>query len=174
MYALYRVAKPLCFTTTLIAKVLILGRMLSLISVGRSPRARKFVSRVEAAAVVFAVAASVVTSVLMWGSATRSFAAADAFARAASAAGNASAVAEALAVAKSKGDSSNEWNAFNNSFEVSFYALYASPPLILTPNFCIKSHAIKQVRCRLHHHDRRRIPHHASPLAKHHRPKDAS
>ena len=135
MYALYRLAKPVSFAFTLVAKVLILSRMLSLISVGRSPRARRAVARVETAGLVFAALSSSVACLTMWVSAAQSFDAAAAFARAADAATSnitapsaslAAAAKHALAVAASKSELSDEWNSANNSFEVAFYAVYSS------------------------------------------------
>jgi hypothetical protein len=135
VYALYRLAKPVSFSFTLAAKVLILSRMLSLISVGRSPRARRAVALVESASLIFAALSSLVACLTMWVSAAQSFEAAAAFARAADAATNnitapsaslAAAAKNALAVAASKSELSNEWNSANNSFEVAFYALYSS------------------------------------------------
>ena len=135
VYALYRLAKPVSFSFTLVAKVLILSRMLSLISLGRSPRARRAVARVEIASLVFAALSSLVACLTMWVSSAQSFDAAAAFARAADAATSnmtapsaslAAATKHALAVAASKSELSNEWNSANNSFEVAFYAVYSS------------------------------------------------
>jgi hypothetical protein len=141
VYALYRVIKPVSFAFTLAARVLILARMLSLISVGRSPRARRAVARVESAGLVFAALSSFVACLTMWASAVQTFDAAAAFARAADAAANnitapsallAAAAKDALAVAASKSESSTEWNSANNSFEVAFYALYSSSCAVIT------------------------------------------
>jgi hypothetical protein len=135
VYALYRLAKPVSFSFTLAAKVLILSRMLSLISVGRSPRARRAVACVETASLIFAALSSLIACLTMWVSAAQSFDAAAAFARAADASTNnisapsallTAAAKNALAVAASKSELSNEWNSANNSFEVAFYALYSS------------------------------------------------
>jgi hypothetical protein len=132
MYAMYRVFKPLCFASTLAAKVLILTRMLSLISIGRSSRARRFVARVELGMALFAAASSLVACIIMFGSSEQSFAAAAAFALAADSAGNATVAAEALVIARTRSDSSNVWNSANNSFEVGFYFAYLAACISIT------------------------------------------
>jgi hypothetical protein len=124
VYAWYRIFKPLCFTFTLAAKVLILNRMLSIISVGRSSRARQFFRGAEVCSIVFTALSSLVTCILMFGSSAESFAAAAAFARAADNGSNDTAVKRELAIAVSKGESSTIWNSANNSFEVGFYIIY--------------------------------------------------
>jgi hypothetical protein len=132
MYALYRVVKPICFSSLVAAKVLILGRMLSLVSVAKSPRTRQLVSRLETAGVIFAAVSSTVACLLMWISTSESFAASAAFARAARADGNTTAVADFLAISKSKLESANAWNAYNGSFESAFYAVYTAASVTMT------------------------------------------
>ena len=132
MYAMYRAVKPICFSCLLAAKVLILGRMLSLVSVAKSPRARRLVSRMETAGLIFSAASSTVACVTMWISTSESFATAGAFARAAGADGNATAVAAFLAISKSKLEAANAWNAYNQSFEGVFYAVYSAACVAMT------------------------------------------
>ncbi len=129
---MYRAVKPICFSSLLAAKVLILGRMLSLVSVAKSPRTRQLVSRMETAGLIFAALSSTVACVLMWISTSESFATSGAFARAAEADGNTTAVADFLAISKSKLESANAWNAYNQSFESVFYAVYTAASVVMT------------------------------------------
>jgi hypothetical protein len=132
MYAWYRAVKPICFSSLVAAKVLILGRMLSLVSVAKSPRTRQLVSRMETAGVIFAATIATVACVIMWISTSESFATSDAYARAARADGNTTAVADFLAISKSKLESANAWNAYNGSFETFFYAVYTTASVAMT------------------------------------------
>jgi len=131
MFALYRLLKPLAFSCCLVTRVLILGRMLSLISTAKSPRARRLVARLEMCGLLFAAASSVISCALMWVSSAQSFKAADAYALASRVAGNSTSDDPAFAVAKTNNESSSLWNTHNNLFLLIFYAVYATACVVM-------------------------------------------
>jgi hypothetical protein len=124
----YRLLKPLAFSCSLITRVLILGRMLSLVSVARSPRVRKAISRIEVAGLVFAVASSVVSCVLSWRSAAFTFQTAEAYIAASSwaAVNSSSARDAAVQTAVTARTSGNNLDRYNNAFLLGFYSIYAA------------------------------------------------
>jgi hypothetical protein len=131
MFAVYRLFKPLAFSFSLITRVLVLGRMLSLVTVAGSRRQRAIVARIEVFALLIAVASSLVSCGLMWRSTHLTFQAAEAFEASAAATSNSSrgiSLASAQAIALS----SSRMNEANNSFLLAFYSLYATACTAIT------------------------------------------
>jgi hypothetical protein len=126
MYSAYRLLKPLAFSFSVVTRVLVLGRMLSLISVAKSARVRRIVARFETCGVLFSAASSAVSCVLMWMSTAQTFQAAGAYALAAAAADNSTARDAALKTASTVANSSSRLNENNNSFLLGFYSVYAT------------------------------------------------
>ena len=131
MYSAYRLLKPLAFSFSVVTRVLVLGRMLSLISVAKSARVRRIVARFETCGVLFSAASSAVSCVLMWMSTAQTFQAADAYALAAAAADNSTARDAALKTASTLATSSSRLNENNNSFLLGFYSVYATVCLLV-------------------------------------------
>jgi hypothetical protein len=134
MLAVYRLFKPLAFSFSLITRVLVLGRMLSLVSVAKSARMRVTVARVEVAGLLFAAASSLVSCVLMWRSTQLTFEAASSFSDAAALSSDPSSRNLAFQSASSAdvaGTSASRMNELNNSFLLGFYSLYAAACVVL-------------------------------------------
>ncbi len=73
VFAVYRLIKPAAFSLSLITRVLVLTRVMSLVSVSRSQRVRRIIERAEVCGLIFAAASSVVSCVLMWVSTSYTF-----------------------------------------------------------------------------------------------------
>ncbi len=73
MFAVYRLIKPAAFSLSLITRVLVLARVMSLVSVSRSQRVRRIIARAEVCGLIFAAASSVVSCALMWVSTSYTF-----------------------------------------------------------------------------------------------------
>jgi hypothetical protein len=125
MFAVYRLFKPLAFSFSLITRVLVLGRMLSLVSVAKSRQKRLAAERVEVAGLLFAAASSLASCVLMWRSTQLTFEAASSFSDAALS-NDPSSRNLAFQSASSAATSAARMNELNNSFLLGFYSLYAA------------------------------------------------
>ena len=131
MLAVYRLFKPLAFSFSLITRVLVLGRMLSLVSVAKSARMRVTVARVEVAGLLFAAASSLVSCVLMWRSTQLTFEAASSFSDAAALSNDPSSRNQSASSADVAGTSASRMNEANNYFLLGFYSLYAAACVVL-------------------------------------------
>jgi hypothetical protein len=129
---MYRLLKPLAFSFSLVTRVLILGRMLSLVSVTRSSRMRNVVWRVQVAGLIIAVASSIVSCVLMWIATVFTFRSAHAYSVAANVVNSSSSVDLAFRTAISARDFSNYLDRLNNSFLLGFYSIYAAACIVVT------------------------------------------
>jgi hypothetical protein len=124
--------KPLAFSFSLVTRVLILGRMLSLVSVVRSHRIRNIFWRVEVAGLIFAVVSSIVSCVLMWMATAFTFRTAEVYYIVSTVVNSSSIIDLTIQSGIAARDFGNYLDRLNNSFLLGFYSIYATACIIIS------------------------------------------